>query len=72
MSKTTKERYTFRSSSGAVITVAADNEAKARGLAMTKLHGRAPQWIGRPPSLIGRNGWTGSGLGLMINKEEYV
>lgn len=72
MSKPTRQKYTFRSNSGAVITIAADSELKARKLAMTELHGQAPQFIGRPPSLIGKDGWTGGGLRLqsMDHQEE--
>lgn len=70
MSKPAKKKYVFRSSSGARVEVSATTEQEARELAMTKLHGPAPQFIGMPPSLIGKDGWTGSGLSLVTRERE--
>lgn len=64
------KKYTFRSNSGDVVEVDAEEEAEARELAMIELHGPAPQFIGRPLSLIGKGGWTGSGLSLMGSRDE--
>lgn len=63
------KQYTFKSSNSTEITVAASSEAEARTLAMTKLHGPAPQRIGMPPCEIGRGGWTGAGLSLVEEEQ---
>lgn len=65
-----KRSYSFRANNGDVIEVSAPSEAEARTLAMTKLHGPAPQFIGQPPNLIGKGGWRGSGLSLMGSRDE--
>lgn len=70
MTKPIKKKYTLKSNDGTVIEVRASREAEARKAAMIKLHGSAPQFIGRPASQIGLGGWTGRGLTLVSAGED--
>ena len=64
MTKPTK-KYALKSNDGTLVEVQASSEAEARKAAMTKLHGSAPQFIGRPAVQIGVGGWAGLGLSLI-------
>lgn len=52
-------RYSFRNTGGTLVTVVADDENRARFLAMVKLHGPVP------PPVLGIIRWTGTGLDLI-------
>lgn len=55
--------FSFRSVTGSIVTVVADDEATGRSRAMEALWGKFPQSIGSPPIVMERA--EGSGLDLV-------